>query len=302
MAFLSIDKTRWRDHLQAWWEEYYLDNPLVWALQRGAVHRLSDKMHISSNSRVLPLWTRRRTLWAFFWWMVALLGVCAMQLTPTLSQQANQWLEQALTPTAIGITIGFINTGSVIGFLFNPMVGFLNVLRESNQLTAVGMTRLRGAHVVYGSVLHSWMRGTLMRSLIAYYPLLWLIHTVVSDNPLAALFTAAAGVLLGNAIVLVLLLIMLSALPVQLPVREAGAGKASSGFDNAISLTMIAGLLTVPVGLVVIFFMAKMYLLTLLTPVVWLFVGLLRLSAVRRAERILRSKEPEIVPSEGRWQ
>lgn len=296
MAFLSLDKTHWRDRLQAWWEEYYLDNPLVWALQRKAVRHLNNRMPIP-NLRVLPFWTRGRILWAFFWWTVALVGVCVMSLIPTLSQQANQWLKQVSPGVLSYVAVMFI-----FSLRSNSMVDFLDALRKENQLTAVGMTRLRGAHVVYGGVLHSWVYGTLRRTLIAYYPLLWFIYSVMSGSALVSLFTAAAGVLLWNAIVLVLLLISFSMLPVQLPVREAGAGKAYSEMAIAISVAQVVGIVMVPGGLAVLFYMGKVPFLVLVTPVVWLLVGVLRWLAVRRADRMLRSKEPEIVPSEGRWQ
>lgn len=296
MAFLSLNIARWREQGQAWWEEYYLDNPLVWALQRGAVRSLRERMQMP-NLRVLPLWTRKRMSWAMFWWAVALLGVCGVYWIPTLSQQANQWLSGQLPAVVAYLSIGFS-----IAARYNSMVELLNALHQANHLTAVGMTRLRGTHVVYGGVLHSWVNGTLMRTLIAYYPLLWLIHTVVGGSALVALFTAAAGVLLWNAIVLILLLISFSTLPIQLPVREAGAEKATSRFESAFSFAQIVALILVPVGVIVIFFMARVYLLVLLMPMLGLLMMLLRRFAVHRAERMLRSKEPVIAPSEGRWQ
>ncbi|GIV06589.1 MAG: hypothetical protein KatS3mg016_2164 [Fimbriimonadales bacterium] len=296
MAFLSLNIARWHDRLQAWWEEYYLDNPLVWALQQGAVHHLRDRMQIS-NLRVLPLWTRKRMRWAIFWWTVALLGVCGVYWVPTLSQQASQWLWGQLPQGVAYFSLWFFFAARS-----NSMVELMNALHKANHLTAVGMTRLCGAHVVYGGVLHSWANGTLMRTLIAYYPLLWLVHTVVGGSALAALFTAAAGMLVWNTIMVILLLISFSTLPVVLPVREAGAGKADSRFENAFSFAQIAALLLVPGGLVVIFLMVKVYILAPSILGVWLLVMLLFRLAVRRADRMLRSKEPEIVPSEGRWQ
>ncbi|OYT75000.1 MAG: hypothetical protein CFK49_05480 [Armatimonadetes bacterium JP3_11] len=220
-----------------------------------------------------------------------------MYWIPTLSQQANQWLWGQLPAVVAYLSIGF----SIV-VRYNSMVELLNALHQANHLTAVGMTRLCGTHVVYGGVLHSWVNGTLMRTLIAYYPLLWFIHSVMSGSALVSLFTAAAGVLLWNAIVLVLLLICFSMLPVQLPMREAGAEKATSRFESAFSFAQIVALILVPVGVVVIFFMVRVYLLVLLMPMLWLLVIVLRLPAVHRAERMLRSKEPVVMPSEGRWQ
>lgn len=283
MAFLPIARTRWRERLSAWWEEYYLDNPLVWALQRrwGAP----------------PLWTRTRTRWAILWWTLALLAMLTVHLDPTLTQPAQLWLDDHLTTILIASSWGLaasLSTGSVMGLL--------KTLRETNQLTAVGMTRLRGAHVVYGGVLHTWLRGTLMRTLIAYLPFLWLIHTVLSGDAFVSLFTAVAGVLLWNAIVLMMLLISLSTMPVESLTREAGAGQSSSKLTSGVSVAQIGGMILISAGLMILFFMSEAPFLTLITPVAWLIALALRPAAIRRAERVLRSKEPVITPSEGRWQ
>gem|GEM_PF-4943773 len=204
------------------------------------------------------------------------------------------------------------------------------------------MTRLTGAHRVYGGVLRSWLCGTLMRTLIAYLPFLWFIHTVLSGDAFVSLFTAVAGMLLWNAVVLSVLLISLSTMPVESLTREAGAGRSSSRLTSGVSAAQIVGMILIPiasssvanrrrdadatsalrvasasrrrfatlepsvgiipVGLPVVFFMSESLFLTLITPVAWLIALAIRPAAIRRAESVLHSKEPVITPSEGRWQ
>lgn len=314
MALLSIARIRWRERLSAWWDEYYLDNPIVWALQRRAVRftRLEGavkdpeqatppkerkwRLHMgaeSSNRRALPLWTRARTLWAILWWTLALAGIVAIRLDPSLAQLMRQWIEHRLTIILLSSSWGLaasLGTGSA--------AGLLRMLRETNQLTAVGMTRLTGAHVVYGGLLASWLRGTLMRTLMGYLPLLWLFHTVLCGGALRSLFTAVAGALLWNAVVLMVLLISLSLTPLTPSAREAGAGEDTSEF----SIGHIAALFLIPAGLVIVLFMALWPLLMLATPVAWLIALAIRPAAIRHTESVLRSREPVITPSEGRWQ
>ena len=296
MALLSVAGVRWRERLRAWLDEYYWDNPLVWGLHRHSTQFSRTRMN-SPRWHAPPLWTRARTLWAILWWTVAVLGLWGMHLNPMLKHQAQQWLERH--SHAVLVWLGF---GFVASLRFGSMTGLLGALYEAKQLTMVSMTRLRGTHVVYGSVFYSWLRGTLMRTLIAYLPLLWVVHWLFSDNVLIALGTAAVGVLGWNGIVLVLMLMGCAVIPFEPSVREASAGKASSRFEGTIRIVQVLGLVMVPVSLVVILFMPLKYFLMLLTPVAWGLAFLLRMPAVRRAEHLLRSKEAEIVPSEGRWQ
>ncbi|MFN3690224.1 MAG: hypothetical protein ACK4UU_04780 [Fimbriimonadales bacterium] len=295
MALLSVVRARGREYLHAWWNEYYLDNPLVWALQRQARWLPHGKTNLPLAC-VLPLWTRARTLWAVFWWTIAPLCIWIMYLDPNLKHQAQSWLEMHLH-RIIGTGFGFL-----AGLRIGSMVDLLDTMHKAKQLTAIGMTRLRGAHLVYGSVLDSWLRGTLMRTLIAYFPLLWAVHSTLGDSALIALGTAAVGVLAWNGITLAFLLMSFFLIPEEPSVREASAGNKSSRFDTPIRILQILGLMIVPISLMLIVFMPLEYRLLLLTPVAWAVALLSHAPAVRRAERILRCKEAEIVPSEGRWQ
>ncbi len=296
MALLSVAVVRWRERLRAWLDEYYWDNPLVWGMHRHNALFSRTRMN-SPRWHAPPLWTRARTLWAILWWTVAVLCLWGMHLDPMLKHQAQQWLERHASTVLIWLAFGFVfylRVGSV--------TELLGALREAKQLIMLSMTRLRGTHVVYGSVFYSWLQGTLMRTLIAYLPLLWVVHWIFSENVLIALGTAAVGVLGWNGIVLALVLMGCAVLPVEPSVREASAGKASSGLSVATYIVLGLGLIIVAPSLVVILLMPLRYFLMLLTPVAWGLALLLRMPAVRRAEHLLRSKEAEIVPSEGRWQ
>ncbi|MDW8106984.1 MAG: hypothetical protein RMK45_05845 [Armatimonadota bacterium] len=293
MAVPAIVHQRWREHLRAWWDEYYVDNPIVWMLQRGLV-RLPRR---TSDERGLPLWSRGRTAWACFWWSVAIFGVIATSVNPSLQMQLRQLPGATCASSAFFAAIwGFAAPASVgtVGGIFARM-------REQRQLAMIGMTRLTGRHIVYAGLLGSWLHGTLMRTLIAYLPLLWWFHTVQCGSAFAALLVAAGSALLWNGTVLLLTVISVFLTPLGATVRESGAGNRTSVYDMLVPTQLVAMVL-LSVSFVCIVLMSQAPVLALTVPVVWLLALMLMRPAIRRAERILRSKEPTIAPPEGRWQ
>lgn len=293
MAVPAIVRHRWREHLRAWWDEYYVDNPIVWMLQRR-VRRLFRTIR---NEHVLPLWSRERTAWACFWWGVAIFGVIATLTNPSLQARLQQLLKATCASSLLFVAVWAFAALASVG----TIGGVFARLREQRQLVMIGMTRLTGKHIVYAALLSNWLCGTLMRTLIAYLPLLWWFQTVLCESAPMGLLFAAMGMLLwgGTALLLTVVSVFLTSLGAA--VRESGAENRTSVHDMLVPTQLVA-IVLLPASLACIVLMSTAPMLALAIPVVWLLALVLMRPAIRRAERILRSKEPTIAPPEGRWQ
>lgn len=297
MALFAVARQRWSERWQPWWEEYYTDNPIVWALQRDIVVYLRERTG-DMQLRVLPLWSRARTLWAIAWWTLALV----LGITLTLYLQAVPGgippLKQVLgRPGAIWLLFVLSTVGS---FAYPASVaGFLQTMRSMKQQAALGLTRLRGTHLVYGCLLNSVVRGTLPRAMMGYLPLLWVLYAVPEGAWLWGLSVAVGSIVAWVSALTFFHLLVAAFAPVAPPVQESGAGRQTTSSSEETAARVLGMLLFLPVFITPLSWGNAVWFVAAVMAI--LCVPVYR-AALRRAELALRSKEPVIVPSEGRWQ
>lgn len=295
MALFAVARRRWSERVHQWWEEYYTDNPVVWELQRRKV-RMWQAFRDDPTVRVLPLWTRWRTRWAIVWWLLALLGIAVFAYDAALKQQVAQFINGlACQPLTLVLIAGIIPVGWMS--YTEPAAGFLDRMRETQHHVALGMTRLRGNHFVNGCLLNSVLCGSLMRGLIAYLPLLWLLQFVQTGSWFWGALAAVAGIVLWLGVIALLQLLATVTMPAKTTVREATANPQQATQERAVAAQMLS-MLIIPVALIIL--LKGKWFVIVAALMLWVLTLALYGAAVYRVERCLRSPEPIVLPSEGR--
>lgn len=297
MALFTLTRQRWSERLRLWWDEYYTDNPVVWALQRDAVRHMRERTN-DMRLRVLPLWSRARTLWMLLWWTLTLIAGIALMFYPSQVPDLKLQLAQLLNrPAIIVILIGISQMGSVA--YSGSLIFFLQEMRNSRQRAALGLTRLSGAHLVNGILLNAVARDALPRAVMGYLPLLWLLHATPSGAWLWGLWTAFGGIATWTGALAFFHLLLALTASAEPAVQEADAGRQTDIGTTRKVVQAISLFTLVPIVGVILWGGKAVWIAA---PVLGGLCALAYRPALRRAERALRSKEPTIVPSEGRWQ
>ncbi len=204
---------RYRRQLKMWWEEYYMDNPVVWLLASSRTptftqNKLSDKaddQHLREfMERTLPEVSPKvrgavlkelsqyipRSAWnlkmpwqvlplekriVFVLWLSCGALIALLEFTG--------WHRLLLSGFLRSVVLAFI----VAFFMPLPFLGgflrtfFLSFLIDPTQALYTGLTRLRGTHIVYGMLAHSTLSA--LRSLLLMgIPLLALLGFAFLDD------------------------------------------------------------------------------------------------------------------------
>ncbi len=200
-----------------WWDEYYTDNPIAWLLMRQV--RYAGRQQFSSSLQELekalkraqqardqqaiqnllitrgellrgimapqPFWKRSDRWWALILWSLCLLAAAAIYL------QGLQTLIQSQLRVP-GFWFFFAAMAGILPFSYSTMLRALLVTeRERGTGMFLWLTRLTGRHLVYGSLCVLVLHLQVRTYIVFLSPLVWLVGTIMWDNPLRGLWVAA---------------------------------------------------------------------------------------------------------------
>lgn len=170
----------WRERWRAWREEYDADNPIAWLFKRI----LGGRAKPTALSQQAEPWVLRERIVIFALWIGAVIA-CWMLIayantvnqvvrTPPLNFLLMVFTTMAIITSAAGAALGVVGIGAVI----SPTGAFY-----------AGMSRLRGAHVVYGMLVEQMRWG--VRAMLGYSaPILMVLHVAVSGSVVQGLWYA----------------------------------------------------------------------------------------------------------------
>jgi hypothetical protein len=200
--------------MRSWWEEYFVDNPIAWLLQRqvGYANRLSMSSELQQVEKSLRAARQARDTEALrsllqirgahlrgmltpqsFWkrydriWALVLWGLAVLIVLMCYSWGVQGFLRQQLrTPLA-----WFIAAVA----LFAPMIGYGGAIktllvqeRERGTADFLWLTRLTGHHLVYG-VLTVLAMQVLWRPFVIFFaPFIWLVGTLMWESGLRGIW------------------------------------------------------------------------------------------------------------------
>lgn len=212
-------KREWRRRLQAWWEEYYVDNPAVWLLasprsmvpstssetpSMDAASRAAVEEHVrrllqrrvperSKEELEARLLETRQTVVKPAWqismpWQLSqmdvriALGCWLACLMLMLIFVLTGWHRQLLAGPTWSM-IAFMAAFLIVGFgnmAWIRSVWTIQALVSPTSGLYVGLTRLQGVHIVLGVL--TYMVFSTLRLLLMGLPLMWLLGFIFSDS------------------------------------------------------------------------------------------------------------------------
>lgn len=221
---MSLHKRYWHQ-AQAWWEEYFVDNPVAWLLRRQVGY--SSRQSLSSKAQELekalrrariaqdwdtvqnllemrgaylrglmtpqPFWKRSDPWWAIVLWSLILLMaiICYKQ-----GWQAQ--IQQQLRVPAFWLL--FATLLIIVPFSYGTTLRTLLIRERENGTDAfLWLTRLTGRHMVYGAIATLVFQFQLRPYLVFIAPFVWLVGALIWGSWLRGLWMAMlVGWLFGN--------------------------------------------------------------------------------------------------------
>ncbi|MEN3001756.1 MAG: hypothetical protein ABDI19_07950 [Armatimonadota bacterium] len=362
----NLSEWRWWQRLQAWWQEYYVDNPTVWlsSLPRplkpftpSETPSKEANLHAATEEHVRRLLARRlpelseaereamfaeihrqvvgspwtlRTPWQISWveaWSAVLVWLTCLLLIAIHWYQ--QWLMIAgrIHPAILYMLTGYFPVLTTIKDWMRSELTVRALVNPAGGLY-VGLTRLHGAKIALGVLIHS-LFSNLRARLLFTFPFLWLLGSLIKNHLVWGLHFALIVVLC-----LIVLSLLLSELGILIGVARQGTSmlsRATASFGvTAFKIYMIFILLAVPaiplgilssVPTIMEWYTLPHWWISLMPgglPVTMLLVhhplwGFPQIAitllvalwlipqAVRWVERARLRHEPELTPDEGDW-